>query len=57
MQGWIAYVLQYPGREIAGIGPPPAVAMAAFLLIVLFWALGRLGESIGEVWDIFKAGS
>jgi len=33
------------------------VAMAAFLLIVLFWALGRLGESIGEVWDIFKAGS
>jgi hypothetical protein len=32
------------------------VALAMFLLIVLFWALGRLGESVGEVWDIFKSG-
>ena len=33
------------------------VALTVFLLIVLFWALGRLGDSIGEVWDIFKAGA
>ncbi len=33
------------------------VAFAVFLVIVLFWALGRLGDSIGEVWEIFKAGA
>lgn len=33
------------------------VAFVVFLLIVLFWALGNLGDAIGEVWDIFKAGS
>jgi hypothetical protein len=33
------------------------VALAVFLLIVLFWALGNLGDSIGEVWDLFKAGA
>jgi transcriptional regulator with XRE-family HTH domain len=33
------------------------VAFAVFLLIVLFWALGRLGESAGEVWEIFKTGA
>ena len=31
------------------------VAFSMFLLVVLFWALGRLGDSIGEVWDLFKA--
>jgi transcriptional regulator with XRE-family HTH domain len=33
------------------------VALAMFLVIVLFWALGNLGDSIGEVWDLFKAAS
>jgi transcriptional regulator with XRE-family HTH domain len=33
------------------------VAFAMFLLVVLFWALGKLGDSIGEVWDLVKAGS
>jgi transcriptional regulator with XRE-family HTH domain len=33
------------------------VAFALFLVIVLFWALGNLGDSIGEVWDLFKAAS
>lgn len=33
------------------------VAFAVFLLIVFFWALGRLGDAIGEVWEIFKAGA
>jgi hypothetical protein len=31
------------------------VAFTVFLLVVLFWALGRLGDSVGEVWDLFKA--
>lgn len=33
------------------------VAVTMFLVIVLFWALGNLGDSIGEVWDLFKATS
>jgi transcriptional regulator with XRE-family HTH domain len=33
------------------------VAFTVFLLIVLFWALGRLGDSLGEVWEIFKTGA
>ena len=33
------------------------VAFAMFLVIVLFWALGNLTDSIGEVWDLFKAAS
>jgi transcriptional regulator with XRE-family HTH domain len=33
------------------------VALAVFLLIVLFWALGQLSDSLGEVWEIFKSGS
>jgi transcriptional regulator with XRE-family HTH domain len=33
------------------------VALTMFLVIVLFWALGNLGDSIGEVWDLFKAAS
>lgn len=33
------------------------VAFTALLLVVLFWALGRLGDSIGEVWEIFKSGA
>lgn len=33
------------------------VALTMFLVIVLFWALGNLSDSIGEVWDLFKAAS
>ncbi|MGZ5393876.1 MAG: helix-turn-helix domain-containing protein [Mycobacterium sp.] len=33
------------------------VAFTMFLLVVLFWALGKLGDSIGEVWALIKAGS
>jgi transcriptional regulator with XRE-family HTH domain len=33
------------------------VAFTMFLLVILFWALGNLGDSIGEVWDLFKAGA
>ena len=33
------------------------VALTLFLLVVLFWALGKLGDSIGQVWDLFKAGA
>ena len=33
------------------------VAFFVFLLIVLFWAFGRLGDSMGEVSDLFKAAS
>ena len=33
------------------------VALVMFLLVVLFWSLGKLGDSIGEVWALFKAGS
>jgi hypothetical protein len=31
------------------------VALVMFLLVVLFWALGKLGDSVGEVWALFKA--
>jgi hypothetical protein len=31
------------------------IALALFLLVVLFWALGKLGDSIGQIWDLFKA--
>jgi transcriptional regulator with XRE-family HTH domain len=33
------------------------VAFAMFLLVVLFWALGKLGDSVGELWDLIKAGA
>lgn len=33
------------------------VAFTIFLLIVLLWAFGRLGDSIGEVWEVFKTGA
>jgi len=33
------------------------VAFGVFLIVVLFWALARLGDSIGEVWDLFQAGT
>ncbi len=33
------------------------VAFSVFLLVVLLWALSRLGDSVGEVWDIFEAGA
>jgi transcriptional regulator with XRE-family HTH domain len=33
------------------------VALTMLLLVVLFWALGKLGDSIGEVWALIKAGA
>ena len=33
------------------------VALTMFLLIVLFWALGNLSDSVGEVWDLIKTAS
>ncbi len=33
------------------------VAFAMFLLVVLFWALGKLGDSVGELWELIKAGA
>jgi transcriptional regulator with XRE-family HTH domain len=33
------------------------VALTMFLLVVLFWALGKLGDSVGEVWALIKAGA
>lgn len=33
------------------------VALTVFLLVVLFWAMGQLGDSLGEVWEVFKSGA